>query len=219
MTALRRRALRVVAALVLAGALIGAAAPAAGQDGGVSNASVRVEQTGRDGKPRDCSAIERNVRPITGGCVAKLSDAMTVEIMTPFGRMPFATCQLNLIAHFEVDGKVAFEGITVEDIEDSQKYPCPDIRPCHPESDLAPKLWQGEVRARGSDFEIALDICFDTCAGWFEGPLVVRLDRTSAGWRMVADRAEIGESGLEMSGSLRLDGDLRVSRASPRRGI
>jgi hypothetical protein len=197
----------------LVGAL-SAAAPAPGQDGSASSAGgVHVEQTGRDGRSHACSSIDRDVRPIAGGCVAKVSDTMTVEILTPFGRMSFATCELNLSVHFEADGKTALDAVTIQDIGDSEKYPCPDIRSCHPADDLTPMLWLGKARSRGSGFEIALDVCFNTCAGWFEGPLMLTLDRTSAGWRMVTDRAKIGESGLEMSGSWPLDGaDLQFDR-------
>jgi hypothetical protein len=197
---MRRLAAASVVTACGLGAVVGIAA---GQDD-APRIPPRIEtfESGKgDAKRKFCSDVDLASRPIAGGCVLEGSGRVLFRIITPFGRAHFAKCTLRFTAHVRLDGLVAFDDAVVggENI-------CADIRPCREETDPTYRPWLGQIEPRGKGYRLRVDACFDTCAGWFEGPLTLSLDQGD-GMRLRAERAQVGESGLELDGDVRLSGD------------
>lgn len=202
----------IAAALTIVVGSIVVTTIAAGQTG--EPLAPRVEASVRppDGKPRLRSDVELDSRPVSGGCVVRASGSVLVEILTPFGRTFFARCTLRFTAHVRLDGVVALDDMRV-----SGESVCADIRPCREETDPTPRPWIGRFEPHAGGFRMNVDACLDTCAGWFEGPLLLPVDRTD-GLRVSGDRAQIGESGLELTGDWKLRGDdIEFERIAPPR--
>lgn len=210
MSGFANRGPRLAASVALAAGLVGATAPAAGQVGDAPESRAEVVQRAPDGKLRKCSYVNSSVRPIVGGCVVKARAATVFKIMTPFGRVPLAECDFRFTAHVESNGEV-----TLEDVATSGSNPCGDVRACREDTDPERQPWLGWIEAGDDGYALVLDACMDTCAGWFDGELVLPLERTGGAWRARAERAPLGDSGLELTGAWRLEGaDLQLKPAA-----
>jgi hypothetical protein len=203
----------VVVGLVLALAISGGSGAQTaslfgpGADGRDEGRPVTV--SGRvGGRWRPCPDVDPEARPVRGGCVLFAHGEIAYSLKTPFGRMPLARCQARYTLRIDARGTVVFDGVAA-----SGASPCADIRACELETDADKPPWLGRLSGRrANDLEIAMDACYDTCAGGFAGELVLDLEHVGGQWRVSAERAEVARSGIELHGDWWLDGSLRVER-------
>lgn len=151
---------------------------------------------------QNCPYIQKLTRPMTGGCVVKVDSAIRASLVSPFGDLPFGTCRIRFIARTSPEGEVVFDRIRI--LGDS---PCGDIRACEPATAIEKQPWVGTiVVADSGDYRVRMDACLDTCAGWFEDQLELRLIRHFGGWKLAMDRATLGDTGLSLDGDLVMSG-------------
>lgn len=176
------------AAMACCLALAAGIEPATGA-GGFINVSHKVGD-----RWRDCPFVDVSRRPIKGGCVIEGRAKARLTIVTPFGPMPFADCELRFTAHVESNGETALDGVAA-----SGDNPCPDVRACRLDTDTDGQPWLGRIESapRGG-LRLSLNGCLDTCAGWFEGPIQMGLKPHPGRWRLVADNAPLGDAGVEI---------------------
>jgi hypothetical protein len=148
---------------------------------------------------------------LAGGCVERGETEARYTIVTPFGGFALATCTTSLTAHVAAYGEIAIDKVLVSGGEGGGV--CGDILACRPHPRVGRRPWTGRVERLGDGrAAVTVRACLDTCAGWFEGPLQLEIRRTASGRsELVADDAEIGESGIEIDGRWPLKGPaLRV---------
>ena len=151
---------------------------------------------------RACAEGETDLRPPSGGCAFEVAGDGRFRVATPFGDMALASCRLDFELRIGPSGFVA-----MGELGRSGPSPCGDIRSCNKQVDLEPSPWLGRIETDGhGGMRTVLDACLDTCVGWFEGPLTLKLERTATGWRLRADESMIGKTGLHIRGEWWLDG-------------
>lgn len=146
-----------------------------------------------------------------GGCGLDAGPSpVTFSVLTMAGRVPFQTCDLQLLMRISDRGDVASSGYGTADVGRGDGA-CDDIIACRWEGGDPKRLydlrelvpWQGTIeRAGGGRYRIVLDTCLNTCIGRFEGKLELMLVESRKGWRAVARDASIGASGLRLDGSM-----------------
>jgi hypothetical protein len=147
---------------------------------------------------------------VLGGCELYLwSSGVEISILTPFGGFRFARCQVSFRLLIDGDGRTWTREITIEGGPDDG---CGDVEPCEKDDDPLP--WKGRISAgSGGVLVHRVDVCLDTCIGYYEGELVTRLARRNPGWRVVAADASVGQSGFTLRGRLSTDDDSLSVRA------
>ncbi len=191
----------LIAAFATALAGLAMTGPAQGEGTGVT---VGGKGAGADG----CASVNVFRLPVSGGCrFEAVTEAMHFDLVTPFGVARLATCRVTYTGNVDSRGDV---WLTVGRTRGDS--PCVDLRACRVKGVGVRAPWMGTIYA-GDDggFHVDVDVCLDTCIGWFEGSARFELVRTGGEWRLRADAAAVGETGLELDGELRLDRpDLRV---------
>jgi hypothetical protein len=131
-----------------------------------------------------------------------------LRLLTMFGDAPFATCDLSFRMRVTPSGDVTIDRIGVRNIP-NRDSPCNDIRACWERRDVdlgrvSPTVpWKGTLRDPDGKPSAHLELCFDTCAGRFEGRVSFDVRRDRRGWRMQTTDDALGTTGLELSGEWR----------------
>jgi hypothetical protein len=198
------------AALVAASALLAlcwnpASGPASGGDAAVSQTRGTVLE--------GCGSVSSVSLPVSRGCRVKArGDDLEVRLITPLGVVPVGRCEVTFDLILGQWGDAY-----AQDVHFGGISPCGDIGICGIDGAAGDLPWPGEVHAgRGGASHLHLDACFDTCFGVYRGSF--RLDlRPDEQGRLgaVADRAQVGDTALELDGAWRLAGPrLRVEPGS-----
>jgi hypothetical protein len=174
-------------------------------------AAVRVSQAGIACFPLSDDAFPR----IDNGCGAMARGrGVRLLIDTPFGRYDFGSCDIGYSVSIGPTGRAWMHGVTLTAAANNG---CADVGVCRDEEgNQLP--WKGRIVARPGDrFEHLIDACFDTCVGFYVWRLALGISRTDGAWRVTADRARVGRSGLLLDGHLAL-GPGDVALVATRRG-
>ena len=141
-------------------------------------------------------SIER--QSVEGGCEARLSaENVRFRVYTPLGSFGLGDCRMSMTARIDGDGAVWLERITA-----SGYSPCGDLRPCSPGGRDAPP-WRSRILPDDGAVRMRVNVCLDTCVGWFEAPVDLSLILEDSALREVrAHDVAVGETGLEMDGRL-----------------
>lgn len=161
-----------------------------------------------------CPDISTAGTEASGGCVlyARRTE-FAMRLRTPAAAGVLGDeCALSVTLLIDGEGRVAIAEAVVSRL--MAGGPCNDIRQCTEivgsgeEREIRKIPWLGHVTAMsGGAAEIELSVCLDTCAGRLQGRTEMSLSRGPRGWRLVAAGADVGRSGLELSGIWRLEGD------------
>jgi hypothetical protein len=210
---LLRRALGLLIAAITVMFLVGA--PQAVARDGVKAFDAR------GGEKQPCPTLEiGGFAGTSGGCEAfATSGRAEIVVLTMFGPLDFATCDIQFSLYVGPDGRTVIRDLVAFGVE--LNSPCGDILPCR--RDVVEKLpWPGRIITAGHRYRNVADACFDTCLGRFEGRLMFDLLPSRAGgWRLRAAQAVAGASGFRIDGAWALKAgglELRPSPASRRRG-
>jgi hypothetical protein len=172
---------------------LSAAVPATAVDADV----VAFERVGK--QKRFCDSVDVIGLPVRNGCLVRAKapkQDLRFTVITPFGSMKFADCEYRYTAHIASDG-ATWLGF----LRTGGGNPCGDMQPCLVEGAAIQRPWSGRIHADGQgELYMRVDICLDTCMGWFEGKTRLDLDRVGGAWRIRADKAMVGDSGLEVDG-------------------
>lgn len=130
--------------------------------------------------------------------------SIDLTVLSVFGEDRVGRCPFRFRAQV-ADGRLA---ITEIDISDSASPACGDFRACRRAgsgggvANTVP--WAGRL---DKDGVATVSACFDTCFGRFEGRTPVTLERAPDGTprRLTVSHATVGLSGLQVSGSWRLN--------------
>lgn len=167
----------------------------------------------------DCPPVDTAGRFVAGGCRAEASSLFVdMTMRTAVGVLPFANdCGFSFALHVDRDG-----GTWIDDIRigGGVGNPCNDVRPCAPAArtaqlktpmdyqdpaDFTP--WRGRLLERGAGRLVnRVQLCVDTCAGRWDGTIDLGVEREDGEWRIVADRAAVGNVGLALDGEWSLSG-------------
>jgi hypothetical protein len=159
-----------------------------------------------EGRTAPCEPLTVDGLELEGGCRIIVAPArVTFTAVGIFGDVPLATCAVGLTVAIGPAGTLAAAPV-VNSLDGAASGPCGDVLACRrsadPERLGEQPPWRGRLSTRGRAIEADLDACLDTCLGRFEGRLRLDLERTPARqWRMRADRAAVGSSGLELAGA------------------
>lgn len=174
------------------------------------------------GKP--CPAVSVEETEVRGGCRLSIREArLALRLRSPLGDTPFATCIADLDLHVADDGEATVDVGRVDVALPGPGGPCGDITSCYSlggdPNNVYNVPWRGRIRARSDGSMVAeIEACFDSCAGRLQGLLTVPMSRAQRGWRLRADSAPIGRSGLSVSGDWTLaPGRLQLARAASER--
>lgn len=214
-----RRRHRWFTAFVLAATVAAAAVTAAtgASDAGGSGGRPSDDPTGsgssaagfgvdRGAGVRRCRDVWVRGLEAGGGCDLVVSEApATLTALTLFGDRRLGRCRMTFRMFVGGSGALAITEVGVLPAPGAAGAICGDVLPCRrdlEEIDEIEKLpWRGEVAVGAAgQAQAAIDLCFDTCLGRFEGRTVFELEQTAKGLRIVAKRAALGTSGLELSG-------------------
>lgn len=154
-----------------------------------------------------CGKVEIHRDALEGGCES-LSEVSPVRLtlVNIFGDHDFATCALEFRMHMDGDGRLGLADVALKRVAGAKSSACGDILACRrtvqSESASEKLPWRGRIVAHDGPWMIAsIYICFDTCAGRFEGATRVALSVATDGrLRMRALRSAVGLSGLELTG-------------------
>jgi hypothetical protein len=137
-----------------------------------------------------------------------------LRLVTPLGLVPVAYCKgFDIRLVLNGDGEAWLDEVFL-----SRGDPCGDIRSCEVPGTSADIPWVGDLHMdRDGSAHLHVTVCWDTCFGFFEGRQRFELERDGRGWRLVADRAQVGASAFELEGEWRLRGSrgLEIDRARP----
>ena len=141
---------------------------------------------------------------IAGGCeLDALAPRIKLTIGTAFGRFEFGECQLSYRLLVDENGRAWTNSVELSGAGNVNNG-CADVQPCELEQgSVLP--WRGRVSAtQAGRFVHRMDVCLDTCIGFYAGTLSMTLARDERGWRAVASHAGVGASGLTLDGTARL---------------
>lgn len=194
------------------------AVPASAQTGKV----LALEPVGKG--MRECEMIDSLRLPTAGGCVLKAESkrkGIDYDVVTPFGTVPFAPCGSSFTARIAPTGDAEGTiGVLIDTIRgDGSGEPCGDLQYCLVDGTVTQRPWNGTVHLDedGSAY-MDVNVCLDTCMGWFEGKTRLELDRVDGAWRIRANDVMVGDSGIVMDGEWRTDNrDLRLEPAPEER--
>jgi hypothetical protein len=190
------------------------AVPATAQTGEV----VALKRTDR--AVTECETIDALRLPTAGGCVLKAESkrkGIDYTVVTPFGSVPFAPCGSSFTARIartgDAEGTI---GVLIDTLRgDGSGEPCGDLQFCIVPGTAIQRPWNGVVHLdkQGGAY-MDVNVCLDTCMGWFEGKTRFELDRVDGTWRIRARKAMVGDSGIEMDGEWKTgNGALRLEPA------
>ena len=137
------------------------------------------------------------------GQVLVLAPRIKLTIGTAFGRFEFGECQLSYRLLVDENGRAWTNSVELSGAGNVNNG-CADVQPCELEQgSVLP--WRGRVSAtQAGRFVHRMDVCLDTCIGFYAGTLSMTLARDERGWRAVASHAGVGASGLTLDGTARL---------------
>lgn len=160
---------------------------------------VVVTHKVKDGRKK-CSDVSTKRLPVDGGCVIRATaEHIAFRVYTPLGSFSLGRdCRMYVAAHLEGNGRIWFESIEV-----AGDNPCPDVRPCEYGTGYE-SPWPTRVRFAGDGHaSLRVNVCLDTCVGWFEAPVVLPLELVDGVPRAIRfDGLDIGDTGLEIDGRL-----------------
>lgn len=170
-----------------------------------------------DGAPVEVSFDRKSKRlpcpKTTGDEIGRDSDcrievtptAVDASVLNPFGRMPFATCDVEFTLHVEPDGRTWTDDFVGRSGGAGYSAACGDFEACGIRASGGHMRWTGRI-TMGPERELRhrfTDMCLDTCVGKFRGDWTVDLRKSDRGWRLRADDAMVGVSGWTIDGEMR----------------
>lgn len=172
-----------------------------------------VEVTDVSGSP--CPALAAKDYPgVSGGCVLKLSaPAMPVVFLTPFGDFKFGDCSIDYRVHVDSSGRTwTDKWVVAGDLACADINSCDDYSKGPPEpfevSETVP--WRGVIRSEGdATYLHEMDMCLQTCVGYFIGKLNVRLTEEDGVWRAEPIDGG-GDTGFHIGHRLRVRTDVEI---------
>jgi hypothetical protein len=192
----RPRSTRSALGILLAILMLGCFLPAGPT---VADQGDTVASEGKGEDKQVCDSVDTVGLPVKGGCTMRAvagPNDLRFTVVTPFGVVPFSDCGQSFTVHVDSAGSV-WLGF----IRSDGGNPCGDVQPCLVEGMGTQRPWTGRIRvADDGEVRMRVNICLDTCMGWFEGPTDIGLRRVDGAWRLRADDALIGDSGLEVDG-------------------
>jgi len=148
-----------------------------------------------------CFAFFEDEYPaVQGGCRIDLSgDRVAVSVATLFGRYRFGDCGLSYTLLADGAGRtwtteVAFSSPRLDG--------CADLEMC--ETAAGEELpWRGRIFAgEGGELVHRMDVCLDTCIGFYVGELDLATVNRDGRWNFEAVGDSVGDSGLGLHGRL-----------------
>lgn len=142
---------------------------------------------------------------IVGGCeLSALAPRIRLTIGTAFGHFEFGECELKYRVMVDESGRAWTNAVEFNGAGNINNG-CADVQPCELEKGLA-LPWRGRVSATPAGrFVHRMNVCLDTCIGFYAGTLSMTLERGERGWRAVATNEGVGNSGLRLDGTVDLD--------------
>jgi hypothetical protein len=162
----------------------------------------------------DCPPVSSTGSPLlSGGCQASVRSSrqgadsrIAFAVLSSFGPISFARCTFATNLLIGPSGEVWLDNLTVLDLVSG---PCPDIVPCL--SGDGKKPWRGSLEPAGPGrFGLRVHACLESCVGRFEGRVELQMRREAGDWRLAADKAPVGDSGLRIDGNWDLDDGLAI---------
>jgi hypothetical protein len=195
-----------------AGGLAGTRAREATQQAEFPPAGARgVAASGTDGEPcpdlSDADFSDADFPLVSGGCRIKLSTPVVpLTILTPFGDFEFERCSLDMRVNVDASGRTWNSYLQVG--SGPKSLACGDVNECYDLEQRQLIPWRGRITpgADGS-FVHRIDMCLQTCVGYFVGELKIRLIPEDDGWRAEPIDGG-GETGFRFDSPLRVQGDL-----------
>lgn len=153
---------------------------------------------------------------IAGGCELHASTRrLRLTIGTVFGSFRFGHCELGYRVLVDRKGRAWTDSVELRGPKGVNNG-CSDVRGCE-NSASEPLPWEGRISMTGDgDVVHRMNVCLDTCIGFYLGPLTVEMSRRPGrGWRADATRAAVGATGLRFDGAIEVGtaGGLRIGAA------
>jgi hypothetical protein len=166
----------------------------------------------RDSAGRPCPGLDdRRLPRIAGGCRIKLATDGTVPltIATAFGEFEFSKCTIEQAVRVDASGRTWTDALIFGREIGGGINACGDAYRCtrNPDSEEVPGKedllpLRGRLRSAGDGtFVHEVDVCLETCIGYYAGKLVTQLSRDGQGWRAEASGG-VGDSGFAFDASL-----------------
>lgn len=151
-----------------------------------------------------CPALaDADYPQVDGGCELIVSTSrVKLTIGTAFGHFEFGVCQLGYRVLVDGEGRTWTDSLHLRG-PNRINNGCADVRACEDsEGDSFP--WRGRISLTSDGRYVhRMDACFDTCIGFYAGPLTIGLSRgEQGGWRATAADAGVGASGLRFDGRM-----------------
>lgn len=156
-----------------------------------------------------CGEVRVRGVEASGGCDLDVRESpVEFTALTLLGDQALGHCGLSYRMLVAGDGSVALLDFELVAPGAAAHSLCGDILPCRKDLDetvdIAKLPWRGALETEDGRIQATVAACFDTCFGRFEGDLVLGVTQTAHGLRLRAERAPLGTSGLEISGSWRM---------------
>lgn len=150
------------------------------------------------GRGAFCPRVDDDRLPaVGGGCLVNLAGKrLTLSAVSPFGRMAFAECDIELDLRVGGDGRGWIATPTIDG-----RNPCFDAAPCFSKQERG-MPWPARIDYRQGKMELAVDVCLDTCVGRFEGRWKLDFVKLGTGWRARSEQGMVGTSGWRFDGVL-----------------
>lgn len=156
-----------------------------------------------DGTGSPCFPLFDDDYPdVSGGCALGAAGRVTLTIGTAFGHFEFGRCELSYRVLIDDSGRSWTDSVDLSG-PDNVNNGCTDVDACE-NADGDPLPWRGRVSATPDGRVVhRMNACLDTCIGFYAGPLTIGISK-DRGWRALAERAAVGDSGLRFDGRLAL---------------
>lgn len=144
---------------------------------------------------------------LVGGCQLNASASrIRLTIGTAFGHFEFGKCDLAYRVLTDGKGRAWTDSLKLTG-PGRVNNGCSDVRECE-DAERRPLPWKGRLSMTSDGSYLhRMNACFDTCIGFYAGPLTIRLSRSGRGWRADAVSAGVGNSGLRFDGPIALQPD------------
>jgi hypothetical protein len=164
----------------------------------------------KDGNGTPCPELsEADYPAVKGGCRIQTAGRITpFTMLTPFGDFQFDRCSIAYRVRVDASGRTWTDEFNVEGDPKNPVSACGDVNACfdYKREELAP--WRGRIYPDGrGGYVHRMDMCLQTCVGYFVGKLNMRMVRDGDSWRAIPIDGG-GDTGFRFDSPLLVKGDI-----------